>query len=276
MSELPPRLTLLQAVAWIATRNAGVVWRADPKRGHTALLNAPDEFVEACFPSGAGYPLISLDLWNGLHPTDHAMSADEACEALLEKLREGELRAYEKGEEDRPKSKAFWDDITLEENGRELSVPGGTQVKIVREDLLRLWPLSASAQVSPSPDQTMAEISSTPEPGVEPDAVRATGGVERALSRETPVRSGAPGRPTSMHLIEAEFARRVANGKTLPTLTAEANALAQWLKNTHPTAPQVKPKSIRNKLGPEYWRQHGAQKEVPGNTGGVPEIIDSV
>lgn len=61
-------------------------------------------------------------------------------------------------------------------------------------------------------------------------------------------RAGAPGRPTSMHLVVAEHSRRLADGFAEMSVVAESEHLAQWLADTHPGLPQLKPKSIRNKI----------------------------
>jgi hypothetical protein len=72
--------------------------------------------------------------------------------------------------------------------------------------------------------------------------------------------SGAPGRPTSMHLVELELERRITNAETEPRVTHEAEALVRWLQETHPSAPQLKPKSIRNKIGERFRAAQLAQK----------------
>src|SRR4051812_29977556 len=41
-------------------------------------------------------------------------------------------------------------------------------------------------------------------------------------------RSGAEGRPSSMHLVLAEFERRCAEGQCAPTLAGEAQGLVDW------------------------------------------------
>jgi prophage regulatory protein len=51
-------------------------------------------------------------------------------------------------------------------------------------------------------------------------------------------RAGAPGRPSSMHLILNEFERRRAAGSCENSRSAEAERLAAWLKETHPDNPR--------------------------------------
>lgn len=73
-----------------------------------------------------------------------------------------------------------------------------------------------------------------------------------ALDTGGPNRSGAPGRPSSMHLIEAEFERRISMGLVLPRIGQEAEVLCTWLINTHPNCPRPTAKTIRNNLLPRH------------------------
>ncbi len=61
-------------------------------------------------------------------------------------------------------------------------------------------------------------------------------------------RSGAPGRPTSMHLVEAEFRRRMSEGVVEPTTEAEAIVLKSWLEKVHPGETPLTKKTIQNRL----------------------------
>jgi hypothetical protein len=63
------------------------------------------------------------------------------------------------------------------------------------------------------------------------------------------LRSGAPGRPTSMHLVQAELDRRIAAGNSWPTKAAGADELRNWLQHEHPTVPRLTAKTIKNRLG---------------------------
>jgi hypothetical protein len=65
-------------------------------------------------------------------------------------------------------------------------------------------------------------------------------------------RTGAPGRPSAMHLVELEYRARWARGEALSGIGAEAEYLSQWLANTHPTLPKVTAKTIRNRLSSEH------------------------
>lgn len=68
----------------------------------------------------------------------------------------------------------------------------------------------------------------------------------------TPTSTGAPGRPTSIHLVEAEFERRTKKNLTASTLKEESEILAEWLRETHPCAPRATPKTIANNISREH------------------------
>lgn len=70
-------------------------------------------------------------------------------------------------------------------------------------------------------------------------------------AEDTP-RSGAPGRPTSMHLIEAEFERRAESGAIESSLNKQAEVLEQWLARAHPDMPGATAKTIANRLRETY------------------------
>jgi hypothetical protein len=69
-------------------------------------------------------------------------------------------------------------------------------------------------------------------------------------------KSGGPGRPTSMHLVEQEFRSRRDRNVVASSIKAESEALAEWLKEHHPDAPPLKLKTIKNRMASEYrqWR----------------------
>jgi hypothetical protein len=72
-----------------------------------------------------------------------------------------------------------------------------------------------------------------------------------AMARHT----GAPGRPSSMHLVDAEHRARWDRGEAEPSIGAEAIILSKWLKFKHPNAPPLKPKSIANRLRQEHRKR---------------------
>jgi hypothetical protein len=67
--------------------------------------------------------------------------------------------------------------------------------------------------------------------------------------------SGAPGRPTSINLVRAEYEARWQRNEVKKEIGAEAEVLSKWLALKHPGAPQLTAKTIRNNLGREH-RQH--------------------
>lgn len=64
--------------------------------------------------------------------------------------------------------------------------------------------------------------------------------------------TGAPGRPSSMHLIKPEFQRRADAGTIEKSLNKESKALVAWLTATHPAMPSLTPKTVANNLREEY------------------------
>ncbi len=75
---------------------------------------------------------------------------------------------------------------------------------------------------------------------------------ETESQTSTPTSTGAPGRPSSMSFVEAEFDRRARESLTAPSLKEESEILAAWLKRSHPDAPQPTPKTIKNRLRHAY------------------------
>jgi hypothetical protein len=55
-----------------------------------------------------------------------------------------------------------------------------------------------------------------------------------------------------MHIILAEFERRRREGLCKSSREAEATHLAAWHQKAHPDMPQVKAKTIRNKLPADF------------------------
>jgi hypothetical protein len=79
---------------------------------------------------------------------------------------------------------------------------------------------------------------------------------QQELTDDVLFRTGAPGRPTSMHLIEAEFERRQSGSELKPSLAMEAEFLHRWLKTTYPGAPSASPRTIEGKIRAQYriWK----------------------
>jgi hypothetical protein len=63
-----------------------------------------------------------------------------------------------------------------------------------------------------------------------------------------PFRSGAPGKPSSIRLVEAEHQRRLASGESLESVGDEAAHLKDWLNHHYPDAPKTTKKTIENRI----------------------------
>jgi hypothetical protein len=84
--------------------------------------------------------------------------------------------------------------------------------------------------------------------------------VQPAPEKLDPFRSGTPGRPTGMHLIEADGRRRIEAGEVKPTprgLATYAGTLAEWWDiervKFKPHGPKVGSKAIANRLR-VFWK----------------------
>ena len=76
------------------------------------------------------------------------------------------------------------------------------------------------------------------------------------------IHTGAPGRPSSMPLVENEFQQRADKGLTCPTLKGESKFLAEWIKRI-PNAPSPTPKTIANRLRHKF-NSLKAEKSLQG------------
>jgi hypothetical protein len=72
-------------------------------------------------------------------------------------------------------------------------------------------------------------------------------------------RTGAPGRPSRMHLVENEYRSRCQRGVALTGVNAEARVLAEWFRATHPDAPSLTAKTIANKIRHDH-RKYVAER----------------
>ncbi|MER9142038.1 hypothetical protein NKH92_05020 [Mesorhizobium sp. M0871] len=68
----------------------------------------------------------------------------------------------------------------------------------------------------------------------------------------SPPKSGAAGRPSSMHLIQAEFGERAARGEVESTLKVQAQLLAEWLVKNYRENPPAGRKAIENRIRAAY------------------------
>jgi hypothetical protein len=58
-----------------------------------------------------------------------------------------------------------------------------------------------------------------------------------------------------MHLVEAEHRKRWERGEAELSVRSEAGKLAEWLRDTHPSAPPLTPKTIENRIRDEHRRR---------------------
>jgi hypothetical protein len=72
-------------------------------------------------------------------------------------------------------------------------------------------------------------------------------------------RTGAPGRPSVMYLVEEEHHARWQRGEAETGINAEARALAEWYHATHLGAPQLTAKTIANRIRHDH-RKYVAER----------------
>ncbi len=75
-----------------------------------------------------------------------------------------------------------------------------------------------------------------------------------------PLRSGAPGKPTSMHLVEEEFLRRHEADEIAPKVSQEAAYLEGWLRSSYPKHPRLTAKAIANHLSGRHRGKFGTAR----------------
>ena len=114
----------------------------------------------------------------------------------------------------------WWDTVESESGGRRFH-----DVQFKTAEVLSIWPAVVATGL-----QDAARSPTTVIPGDSPRPIPGAAGRGMEVISD---RTGAQGRPTSRHVVEAEFHRRVAIGAVQDTLKAEAQALSDWLKQTH-------------------------------------------
>jgi hypothetical protein len=70
-----------------------------------------------------------------------------------------------------------------------------------------------------------------------------------------PFRSGAPGKPSSIRVVELEHRRRLAAGETIESVVKEAAHLKDWLDRNYPDAPKTTEKTIENRIREAHRRR---------------------
>ena len=68
------------------------------------------------------------------------------------------------------------------------------------------------------------------------------------LGKVDPYHTGTPGRPSIKHLIDDEYQRRVNDGEARAEIGAEAQALHNWARKTHPSAQTPTSRTIENQI----------------------------
>jgi hypothetical protein len=77
--------------------------------------------------------------------------------------------------------------------------------------------------------------------------------VQRHWAEDEPRRSGAPGRPSSMALVLERFKHTRADlEKTCHSRLEAGRILSAWLREAHPSEPQLTQASIRNNLPTDF------------------------
>ena len=76
-----------------------------------------------------------------------------------------------------------------------------------------------------------------------------TDGKEAATATEAPIRTGAPGRPSSMHYIGLKLEELIKAGKSWPSKANASRELEEWFKENYPSSQPPSAKTIKNKYG---------------------------
>jgi len=76
-----------------------------------------------------------------------------------------------------------------------------------------------------------------------------------------PVRTGAPGRPSYMHLVLIEHSARWDRGETEGGIGAEARALRAWFDKAHPSLPPPSTVTIETRIRDDYWKRKGIPRK---------------
>ena len=76
-----------------------------------------------------------------------------------------------------------------------------------------------------------------------------------------PLRTGAPGRPTSMQLVEGELERRASDQLLEKSLAEQARVLESWLRETHPSQPRATKTTIENNIRGAFRRFKGLENK---------------
>jgi hypothetical protein len=241
LDDLPADWTLIEAIAWITLRNPAVVRDAAPETMREGGIfyaehRLPDGRTKMVAETGLpGVSMMRLTMFVGCakrdNPAAQVLMPHDAEAALLAALRTGQLTAHgtPRAGDPRTMEPRDWRGLMLREDphGTLIAEPAGTighhwwNVTLPRAALVERWPpLGAVGAKSGAP-----EVSD---------------------------RTGVAGRPTSRHLVVAEYVRRHEAGIALPRIGEEASALVRWLSATHPGLAPMTARTIETAIRPEF------------------------
>ena len=123
------------------------------------------------------------------------------------------------------------------------------KLELVREDRLAFKIARAMrAEATPRPPTPPAPVEAAPPAPAEAMPPPPVDADPLAV-----IRTGTPGRPTPIYLVEHEFKRRVATGEIeAKSCAAQSRILAAWHAETHPNLPRLTPKTIENHIRADY------------------------
>ncbi len=245
LDDLPADWTLIEVIAWITLRNPALVRDAAPE----TMREGGTFYTEHRLPDGrtemvaeTGLPGVSRRRLEMLaiyakreEPAAQVLMLHEAEAALLTALRAGQLTAHGKpdGRDPRAMEPRDWRGLILREQqpGTLIALPAKdigqcwSNVTLPRRVVVALWP----AQVAESIARSISDVSD---------------------------RTGVAGRPTSRHLVIAEYLRRHEAGVALTAIGEEARALEAWLPSTHPGLARMTARTIETAIRPEFRRRN--------------------
>ena len=126
------------------------------------------------------------------------------------------------------------------------------RLMVSKADIARWWPfvsINANATLTQADATLAASASLQPQPAL---AV-------------TPLVTGGPGRPTSMHLVELEHRDRWQRDVAQTRVAHEARELAEWFRAKHPNAPPLTAKTIENKIRFAHRQRVAERSKTPRN-----------
>jgi hypothetical protein len=81
--------------------------------------------------------------------------------------------------------------------------------------------------------------------------------------RINPFRTGAPGKPSGIGVVEREHRRRMDAGEAFESVRQEASHLKDWLDRTYPEAPATTAKTIENRIRAAHRQRTVCQSPIP-------------